>query len=281
MPRAYIPDPSLVSWAPGLEQLETFKFPFAAKFDDGVKHLIYVAGDHTTGLDSPNLKTVAAMFDELTPQAVLVEGFRTKHDFSYTSLDLASFAKENFKFASESMYALYLAGRKGIAARGGEPFDQDLLSEMLKINYSAQDVLGFLLVRMIPSWTLSGTIPDEQSFKAKAEKQLAHDRLVLGITLPFGYTELLDWYSKQDQNGPPIQKIESHNLRPDNGPEATRLQKMAFDVDQVREARFLSQLESVINRYDRILVVYGGSHLCRERKMFEQMLGKSKDVKPF
>ena len=69
--KRYVPDAALVDWGPDVEAREEFRFPFAAKYDDGKKRLTYVAGNHTTGM-GPNLKTVKAMFEELNPQAVLV-----------------------------------------------------------------------------------------------------------------------------------------------------------------------------------------------------------------
>lgn len=276
----YKAERSLVSWKAGLENLEKFRFPFATKYDDGRKRLVYVAGNHTTGINSANLKTVKAMFDELAPQAVLVEGFRTKRDFSYKTFDPDSFARDEFRSTAEAPYALYLANKAGLAVRGGEPFDKELLDTLTRAGYSADDVIGFLVVRMIPSWREDGVIPDDAAFKRKVVMYLQMEKQNLHIK-QFGFDELLAWYSRQGSPELPIRAIEYEHLRPYAGEDSTKMQKISFAIDQVREDRFLSQLESLVNRFDRVLVVYGGSHLCRERPMLEKMFGKSNDVKPF
>ncbi|TBR20671.1 hypothetical protein EPO15_12445 [bacterium] len=272
-------DASLVDWEPGVEAREEFRFPFAAKYDDGKKKLFYVAGDHSSGM-GPNLKTVKAMFDELKPQAVLVEGMRTEGDYAYRAMGVDDFARDGFRDTSESPYAMWLAAKAKVPARGGEPTDKMVLAEVLKRGYTARDMLGFFTVRMVPGWRRDGVIPDEESFRAKAVEELADDRRRLGVKEPFGYAALLKWYAQQGAEVP-LREARYQDMGPERGEQSTRLQKISFAVDQVRQARFNSQLEDLLNRFDRVLVVYGGSHLCRERAMLEKALGAPTNVKPY
>lgn len=277
--KRYALDASLVDWGPDVEAKEEFRFPFASKYDDGAKKVYYVAGDHSTGM-GPNLKTVKAMFDELKPQAVLVEGMRTEGDFSYRRMGVEDFARDGFKETTESPYAMWLAAQEGIPGRGGEPTEKMVLAEARKRGFSEADVLGFFTVRMVPSWRRDGAFRDEAGFRAKALEELADDRRRLGVKARFGYKSLLDWYARQGAEVP-LREARYQDMGPEAGDGATRLQKIAFAVDQARQARFNSQLENLLNRFDRVLVVYGGSHLCRERRMLERLLGSPENVKPF
>lgn len=275
--KKYAFDASLVDWGPDVEAKEEFRFPFAAKYDDGNKRVYYVAGDHSTGM-GPNLKTVKAMFDELKPQAVLVEGFRTEGDFSYRTMGVSDFARDGFKGTSESPYAVWLASEAGLPARGGEPTERMVLAEALERGFSEADVLGFFTVRMVPGWRRDGAFRDEAGFRAKAVRNLADDRRRLGVKARFGYKALLAWYGRQGA-AVPLREARYQDMGPEAG--GTRLQKISFAVDQARQARFNAQLENLLNRFDRVLVVYGGSHLCRERRMLEQVLGAPHDLKPY
>lgn len=277
--KKYTFDASLVDWGPDVEAREEFRFPFAAKYDDGKKRLTYVAGNHTTGM-GPNLKTVKAMFDELRPQAVLVEGMRTEGDFWYRRIGVEDFAKNGFKDTTESPYAMWLAAQKGIPGRGGEPTDRMVLAEARKRGFSEEDVLGFFTVRMVPSWRRDGAIPDEKSQRAKATEELADDRRRLGAKARFDYQALLKWYARQGA-AVPLGEARYQDMGPEAGEGATRLQRLSFAVDQACQARFNAQLENLLGRFDRVLVVYGGSHLSRERRMLERVLGAPHDVKPY
>ena len=275
--KRYVPDASLVDWGPDVESHEEFRFPFAAKYDDGRKRLFYVAGDHSSGM-GPNLKTVKAMFDELKPQAVLVEGMTTEGDFAYRNWGVEDFAKDGFRGTSESPYAVWLASRRGLPVRGGEPSPRRTLREVRRRGYSEQDLLGFFTVRMVPGWTREGVVGDEAAFRVMASRELGDDRRRLGVKARFGYEELLAWYERMTP-GVPLREVRYEHM----GPEAdgTRLQRLSFAVDQARQTRFNGQLENLLGRFDRVLVVFGGSHLCRERRMLERLLGPPTNVKPF
>ncbi|TPW20659.1 MAG: hypothetical protein FD126_1444 [Elusimicrobia bacterium] len=248
--KRYVPDQGLVDWGADLEVKEEFRFPFAAKYDDGTKRLTYVAGNHTAGM-GPNLKTVKAIFDDLKPQAVLVEGFRTKGDFSYREYDVEDFAADGFKTASEAGFAVWLAAGKKLPARGGEPEDAGTLAHVVKLGFTARDLLGFFVVRMVPSWRRDGEVPDESGFRAKAVENIERDRRKLRIKARFGYDDLLRWYSAQGAEVP-IREARYQDMGPESGADATRLQKLAFAVDQARQARFQKQLENLLNRFDRL-----------------------------
>lgn len=120
----------------------------------------------------------------------------------------------------------------------------------------------------------------EPGVEAKALEELADDRKRLGVKTRLDYKALLDWYARQGA-GVPLRDVRYQDMGPEPGAGATRLQKVSFAVDQARQARFNAQLENLLNRFDRVLVVYGGSHLCRERRMLEQVLGAPHDLKPY
>ncbi|MBI3547584.1 MAG: hypothetical protein HY078_00890 [Elusimicrobia bacterium] len=278
-------DPAAVQFTRGLENRERFRFTFAAKYRKGAKRLVYVAGNHTHGLDGPNLKTVKKMFDDLAPQAVLVEGFQTVNEYSYRSIDVDRFTRDRFADTGESGYAVYLAAKKALPVLGGEPPPKEFL-EIQAEGFDWKDVLGYLSLRMIPLYKKAGDVADDptltaDAFRSNVERELKADRRALDLDERFGYAEFAAWYRERHPGGPQLQKIVFNDLGAKSDPDATSIERLALALEKIRERRFILQLETLANRYDRILVVYGGSHLCRERKMLERVFGKPKDVKPY
>ena len=152
---------------------------------------------------------------------------------------------------TESPYAMWLASRKGIPGRGGEPTDRTVLAEARKRGFSEVDVLGFFTVRMVPSWRRDGAIPDEKSLRAKAAEELSDDRGRLGVKARFDYRAFREWYTRQGAEVP-LGEVRYQDMGPEAGAGATRLQKISFAVDQARQARFNAQLEDLLNRFDRV-----------------------------
>ena len=54
---------------------------------------------------------------------------------------------------------------------------------------------------------------------------------------------------------------------------------MAHEVVMARERHILSIIEMLINRFDRVIVVYGSGHLVKERDALGKLFGLSKDIK--
>ena len=69
--------------------------------------------------------------------------------------------------------------------------------------------------------------------------------------------------------------ITNNDPAPHGGPDATYVQKISNKVCLIRDRAVVKTVERMLNRYSRVLVVYGGSHLITQEPAIDSMLGKA------
>lgn len=262
---------------------EPFDAPYIALFERGRKRLIFVSGDHASGIDTAVTKTIRHAFKKHAPQAVVVEGLASggEDDDSDERLRQAkAFAAEAPGEFPENYYPLYLADRRGIPFVGGEPALETRLQALEARGYAAEDLWGLGLGANIGAG-------EKECSPSRAVCAELHERMAkelaaaLGLKGRRGYAEFERWYARRAGLKKPAHRLTSEDNRPLGGPEATFLQTMAFHLELVRESSIVSQIERMLNAHDRVLVVYGSGHLVRQRPVWEKALGPSRDLKPF
>ncbi len=256
---------------------EPFEAPFVSVFDDGVKRLVFVSGDHGRGASSAVAKTIRKAVAEHRPQAVVVEGL-TAGDREAVRRRVRE-AADHLRYApgsiSENYYAAHAGRRAGAVVLGGEP----ALSAM-RAGLSDEDFLGFLLARTIRPWREGRTLTRAQLLPM-AESYLDHERRILGIEKPFRYADFEDWYARKAGLSKPAEELDYNDVGPHEGPDPTFLQRISLAQEKIREPAIVRVIEGALARHDRVLVVYGSGHLVKQRGVWEALLGPSKDAKPF
>lgn len=104
---------------------------------------------------------------------------------------------------------------------------------------------------------------------------------VAGVDRTFTYEEFERWYRTRVRLNKPLDDLTYNDSGPANGPTANYLQRIGSARDRPREKAIVRSIERMLNRHDRVLVVYGSGHLVKQRKVWEALLGPSKDLKPY
>ena len=56
---------------------------------------------------------------------------------------------------------------------------------------------------------------------------------------------------------------------------------MGYHLVLIREGNIVRQVEKALNEHDRVLIVYGSGNLVRQREVWRNVFGASKDFKPY
>ncbi len=272
-----------------LENEKPLPAPYVATFSKNGKKLFFVASEHLSlkrypnALEAPILRTISKLFSEEHPQVVIVEGLNTAEEISPKSMIAPSDKCEASRYANgcgEPIFAINQARKSTADYITGEPVEATILKEALNSGYSTEDVLGYYLVRQIPQFKRQNNF-SMSSFSKQVDHYLKSFRRDLGVDLQFGFSEFRNWYSLRMPKPRDFLDIENDDTAPDAGPGATYIQRISHTVSLSRDRAVVKTIERMLNRYDRVLVVYGGSHLITEEPALKAMLGSPLYAKPF
>jgi len=269
-----------------LESLKHKPQPYMAVYREGDKTLIYLASKHLSRkgypdlLKHPTIQTIKYIFDEYKPQAVVVEGITgdlTSKSFQQRADECKS---KHYKGCGESFYALNLARQEGIVYVSGEPSDKMTLKAIKKKGYSEEDLLGYYVVRQIPQLKRHGG-QNEATFQKQVNRWLKGFKRKMGIKSYFDYKEFLTWYADHVEYPEKVLDLTSDDSAPHGGKDATYIQKISNIVSYVRDQQIVSVIERMLKEHDRVLVVYGGSHLITQEPTLNRAMGKPEYIKVY
>jgi hypothetical protein len=157
----------------------------------------------------------------------------------------------------------------------GEPDDPELLRLLEVTGVSAADVLGFYTIRMIPQWIREKIIRDagDGRIDRLLEDELRRNREILGLggdVIPT-VEDLRRWY--QSMNGKPLDprfKLEEVGPLVD-GP--FRTNAVGAEISKGRAAYLHALVIDRLNAGERVLVVFGASHLMIHQPALDAALG--------
>jgi hypothetical protein len=269
-------NPELVRpWSKELSASEPFPYPYLATFKRNGFVLTYVAANHENQESSPTMALIRRALEKSSAQAVMIEGF----PFDAPRSDRESFLRYAERTrrggvleGGEDAYAAILAHSKGLPFYGGEANDSQILKGVLAHGYSARDLVGFDVLKMIPVWTRNGKL------KSEPLEKLAKDNLryfCRNYRLPSSrcpdYHSFEIWY--RTKNGKAFGKdFDDAEVAPfaDGG---YFTQRISAAVSAVRNRVIVQHIGALLLKHEEILVVYGGSHLAMQTKAFEEALG--------
>ncbi len=284
-PRTLRADLSLIrDYSRELQDLEPYRNPYIAHFHDEEKHLYYVAARHERGPENGTFKSVRAAMQHGKPHILVIEGLETERGVSpaFYQDHVKHKAAENFSTCEEPVYAAHQAMQTGIPFIGGEPSDNHIFAQMTEKGYSVKDVAAFYLLRSASRWVKHEEV-NAQNFDHKAQEYLDHLRYYVENKIPaeqrLTVQEFKAWYADHnDCVGRDYLQINSQNLAPMRSQHASYFERMSADTGEIRERHLDTIIADALSNNDRVLVVYGGGHLVQSRKVFENMLGNSKDM---
>lgn len=261
-------------WGKDSSRLEPYRYPFVAKYQQKNKTLFYVASYHGVGEQSDTFRTIKWAFNKLNPQLVIVEGAPRTLPNIYGKLakKAQKCSQEHFKNCGETSYAIWLALKHSTHYDFAEPSDEAIAKGLLEKGYSKHDVLFFYLLRQIPQAKRENQI-NTTNFSAWAEDFLVRYQPVFQIQKKVKLQDFYDWYQKRLRRPFHFSAIDSELTAPITGENALYSQKLSHQVAMIRDEAIVSEISYALSKYDRVLVVYGGSHYTVQQKVLEDMLG--------
>lgn len=264
-----------------LWRAEPFPAPtYVSLFRDARKSLAFVGADHVSGADNPTIRTIEKVFHELQPQSLVLEGFDDRKEYAEQVLEHALRDAKNGFVSGERAFAVWLAHGKGVPFVGGEPTDRETLQAVLSRGLALEDWLGFYVLLFVPQWNREGRWGGK-TFEAMATELLQAAAAAVGEEPRFGFQAFMRWYERTDSTGKRPDELTADDMGPNHAPGASHFQRVCCAIEDTRESRIVRRIEAELNRHDRVMAVYGSSHLAKQRKVWERMLGKASDSRPF
>jgi len=257
------------------QRREPFRAPFYAYFRRGAKELYFVAAAHGTDPGSPTFRLIRAISKKHPPDASVIEGVRADLGVSPASLTEGyrkTSGARSYKWGEAALTAL-LAADRGKDYLGSEPSDAELLKGLKDEGRGVDDLLGFYFLRQIPWMRRDG------SLKSRKTREL-FDEFMRGYPESLGlkpeerptYDRFLSWYRRTAGKDFDPAAMEGEALAPlENG---DAIQKLSAAVDLVRNRFMVDVIARTLRSHDRVLVVFGASHLTSQREAIEAMLGR-------
>lgn len=236
-------------------------------------------------MTDPVFKTVAYEFSLIHPDAVIVEGVDPK-DMSGFLQFAKQCAAANYnltgKVCDEPQFTAVQAMNAGIAVLTGEPADPAIVSYFESQGHTVQDLLAFYVMRMIPVQNNHSPLT-QTTFPAFFQSVIQSAEHDLGVNVPFTVDDFAAWYTKNMPLPSSYLEITTNDTGPtpdtSNGP--TVLNKLSAADSVMRDGSVVSAIQQATSTYQRILVVYGASHLVFEWSQLIGLLGTPEFTKPY
>ncbi|MHB2015533.1 MAG: hypothetical protein ACYCW6_01160 [Candidatus Xenobia bacterium] len=252
----------VVPWAPALDAAEPPR-PFVCHFP----HLYYIATHHATRADSPTFKLIRQVFQTGVFASVIVEGMPASAGENPPRY--VKYAEEDQ--GEEAGLAARLALRHHIPFMGGEPPEEAVVHAVLSHGYTAEDLLGFYWVRLLPELQRDGHMRGKSVRQAFGE-YMPDLMAQAGLHQHFSYNRFLRWYHAHN-----LKRFDAHaDLTEETAPladSALFTRRLSSVVGLVRDRAVIDNVARALNRHGSVLVVYGGSHFGPQRPALQAMLG--------
>ena len=266
-----------------------------AKFSEGAKQLHYIAASHTNRTynaegeiiefgENPTLAIIDAEVASFKPDFIIIEAFGCGLNRPLSGGDKIAIEGIEMHDFSEEFRAEHHAKTLNIPYAGGEPNDAIVIEQMRQRGYSTHDIMGLYGFRQITALTQNGKTPISE---AVLEKEITHyfatHRNFESIPNEerISYAEFTQWF--EQRNTEPQLNLTSVNLDdtcPTRNEDATYFQRGMADIGDVREAHINHTIDQAFANHDRVLVVYGSTHLQKSLPVYRAALGEPEFDRP-
>lgn len=267
---------AIAPWTSELSLIQP-REPFAAIYNRQGQVLVFIGAHHENRVDSSTFRLIADAYAHFPIDTLIAEGSPYSDGASPARL-LRYVARQGevdgFVEGGETVPAVRGAIARGATVWGGEPDDVDVRDRLLSVGFSAEDILGFYVLRRIPQWTRERRIEGSSDSRLEpfVEHALRSDREALGLeasVLP-DMDAWLEWYAATNRKR--IEDFEPRETGPlADGPYGSN--RINAAIGRARNAFLLERVAHHFNAGESILIVYGKSHLMQLRPALDRMLG--------
>ena len=238
----------------------------------GKKQLVFFGANHTRDKDNHQFIQLKELFEHSNPQIAFNEGGQIPFDRIYPDYDSA--IAQN----GETGALKYLSDKVGIKMMNGDLEDNLEFGELLKtipkdelyLYIAVERYLNLHKHNRFPGMTL------EQSFDEKFIKYLSDSGFPLtDEERKFSYlTGLYKQYLKKDLNLDSLVEIQEYYLF-DTG----IFGRVGRATKEVRDQGLLRKIDKALDEHDRVLVVFGASHIFAVRPALKVIIEKERGNK--
>ncbi len=237
-------------------------------------------------MTDPVFKTIDAVFSTTAPDAVIIEGVDPSQVAAFCAQRVQDCGTAHYNIpgtaCEESAIAAYSATQKGIPVYSGEPSASDELALFEAHGYTIQDFLAFWVLNNIPQEKRHGPLT-EAAFRNLVNRIVGHNNHLLGTSVRFSADDFARWYEKHMSSPRNYLDIELEDTSPYPGPQEpkTLLHNLSALSTHGRDESVVKTIKTVLEHHDRVLVVYGASHLDFEWDQLVGLMGIPRKAKPF
>jgi hypothetical protein len=266
--------------------------PFIETFRRQGKTLIYVLAVHHSSVQYPNpmsdpaFKTIERVFLSTPPDAVIIEGVDPSQIAAFCEHTVRPCGSAHYnipgKACEENTVASYSAIRLGVPVYTGEPSASRQLAVFQAHGYTIQDFLAFWILNNIPQEKRRGPFSEER-FRQLVERVVGYENHLLGTSVRFNPEDFANWYAKNMPIPRSYLDLDPEDTSPYPPPQSpkTLLHTLSALSTEGRDESVLDTIKTVLKGHNRVLVVYGASHLDSEWAGLVELMGVPKKTKPF
>lgn len=280
--KALVVDLNMVRpYAFDMEKENPAPYPFLVEFRKDEEHLWYIAAEHVSTKDyanpqeHPTNKLINAVFEKHHPEVVIVEGINTGDVLSPPSMLKKAdecIGSNYAKDCAESFFAINAARKHGAEYLSGEPNDSEIKKRVLESGIPEVDLLGFYIVRQIPQIKRTAK-RDSIGIDAEISRVIPGFRSRLNYERSLSFNDFKSWYKVHVTKPKIYYDVGTDDCAPHAGADATFLQRISSQVGAARDRMVVERIEKMLNQFNRVLVVYGGSHYSTQLPALSKMMG--------
>lgn len=225
--------------------------PYVWERTEGRKHIVVIGTFHLLDPQSPMYQRMAAIFERVQPQFILHES--TAPD------DLATETRDQaIRRGADLGFTVQLARQAGIPTESADAPAREEMKELLA-RHSASDVFVYLVATR-----LVGSYRNPELKEAASEYPAFFDSEVVGNGVPVqkgweSWAGFLSEYRQVTGRSLTAKTWDSRLLDPTLT--MGRLNAVARTSDTLRDRYLLAAIRRSLQKYDRVIVVFGSAHV--------------------
>ena len=253
--------------------------PEVLLFKRGSNKLAFVGVQHDSDPVSSTHRLIESTFSVFSPKVVIVEGVPTSWGYNPAGLTELAAAKPDAQGLlqdGETVPTVRGALKSGSRLLGGEPSNADVRRLTAARGVSAEDLLGFYVLRVIPQWLSQRQFADLSGDRATSliDRRLIRSRsdLELGPEVLRDAEAWRRWRLNRNVGADPHQIVIEEAGPLADGPWATS--RIGAAISRARDSHLLEVTRSQLAEHGSVLVVFGGSHALIQLPALEALMGK-------
>lgn len=262
----------VLPWSNELSKEEPYEYPFLSTYKKGEKILYYVAALHSPNEDSETFQLISSLLETKKIDLVIVEGISNSLGNSPKGLiNWANRQGENGSYDGfETAYTIKKTSSLRIPFTGGEPNESYLYDELLGQGFKCSDYLFYNFTQQVFQAQEANTL-DTSKVNEFFEEFISKKVTDLNISKTFHFNEYKKWYQQNNNTEFSAQNISPEVCAPYKDGELLT-QRISSAMCILRDQFTVSVIETSLNKYKNVMIVYGGSHWSTQKQALSMTL---------